>query len=188
MKQKKRKCSARNRKRNKIVVVALSLLMTLTFIAGGTIAYLSISGGRVTNTFQAGQVDCEVNYNNQNFESITNKGNVSAYIRVAVTVNWVEDWLSDRDTYAIAPEYTITANESGGWEERDGYFYYVNPVPAKENNVISAVPATVTVTSENPNDNVYELEIRYLAEAIQAEGVKDGTNTPAYQNAWYGTE
>lgn len=177
---KKRVGHAKKSKRNRALVLMLSLVLVFSMIAGGTIAYLITNGGKVTNTFAPGKVACSVDSQGQ--ITVTQDSNVNAYVRAAVTVNWVD---ADGKIYAIAPTYKIDAAEGWNVGESDDYFYY--PTPVSPNTTLS-VPATVSNVSKNPDSSKYSLQIVYIAEAIQAEGVKDGTNTPAYQNAWYGTE
>ena len=162
---------AKKRKLSKSLLVTLSLLLLLSMVTGGTVAYLITEAEQVTNTFIPGYVTCSVGTD----DKVTNTGNVDAYIRAAVVVNWVD---SSGQVYAIAPKYTIAANS--GWTESEGYYYYASSVaPA---GITATAPASVSVSSENPDESIYHLEIDYVAEAIQAHGM--GSDIDNAQEAW----
>ena len=52
---------SRRGKLSKGATMLLAVALVLTFAAGGTLAYLAVTGGTATNTFQAAQVSCQVN-------------------------------------------------------------------------------------------------------------------------------
>lgn len=170
---------AKKRKLNKSFLVTLSILLVLGLVVGGTVAYLIVNGGQVTNAFTPGNVACSVDSDGD----ITNTGNVDAYIRAAVVVNWVD---GDGNVYAIAPTYEITENSIAGWYGlADGFYYYTgNGKPAVAPNATISAPVSVKVTSDNPDEGTYHYEIDIVAEAIQAEGEKDTDGTLAFADAW----
>lgn len=168
--------SRRASKRRGLLILALVLLVTVS--AGGTIAYLMTNSDPITNTFTPAQVSCSVNQD----LSITNTSDVPAYIRASVIVTWMD---KDGNVCGSAPSYTIVPG--AGWSEPDdaGIYYYgspVNPKTVTDNSNTIPAPATVTCTSDNPNEKIYTFTVEVVAEAIQAEGM--GTDVDTAQEAW----
>lgn len=160
-------------KKKKAFSLLLSIALILTLAVGGTIAYIMTASAMVENQFGAGRVSSSVNDSGQ----VTNNGNVDAYIRAAVVVNWMD---KDGNVYGIKPSYSISANP--GWTESGGFYYYTAEVAP--NGATATAPATVSV-SENPPSAAYSLSIEIVAEAIQAEGTLDSDDSvTAVFDAW----
>lgn len=151
---------SQQKKHLKASAAFLSIALLITLAVGGTIAFVIRQSNSLTNRFAPGYVASSVNTENQ---KITNEGNVDAYVRAAVVVNWMD---SNGNVYGLRPSYTIEANE--GWTAVDGIFYYNAILGGKETTLTA--PATVTVTGEAPS-NEYTLSIEIVAEAIQANGM-----------------
>lgn len=166
----------------------LSILLLLTVVAGGTLAYVVAKTGMVENQFEKVQVSCEV-LAEDNEVKLRNTSDVEAYIRAAIVVNWMDE---DGNLLGVAPVKT-TAGNSGHyaydlnetvWEKdaETGFYYYVEKVAARVGTT-DALLSNITITKPEGFED-YELSIEVLAEAIQADGVTaDGTKT-AYQDAW----
>lgn len=159
-------------KKKKAVSLLLSIALLLTLTTGGTLAYIATKSAMAQNQFIKSYVTSSVNDNGE----VTNNGNVDAYIRAAVAVNWMD---KDGNVYGIKPGCSISANN--GWTESGGFYYYTAKVAP--NGTTATAPVTVTVPDSAPSTD-YELRIEIVAEAIQAEGNTDSGNIPAYQNAW----
>ena len=161
-------------KKKKAFSLLLSIALILTLAVGGTIAYIMTSSAMVENQFGAGRVSSSVNDNGQ----VTNNGNVDAYIRAAVVVNWMDE---DGNVYGIKPSYSISAN--AGWIEIDGFYYYTAEVAP--NGTTTTAPATVGDPTNEPLSSAYSLSIEIVAEAIQAEGTLDSDDSvTAVLDAW----
>lgn len=145
-----------------VLVVAAVLILAVGVTA--TLAYLADKTDPVTNTFTPSSVTC---YVNETFDgsakstvSISNTGDVSAYIRVAVVANWV------KDGNIVAPA-SVAITSANGWFKAGDYYYY----PA----VVAAGSATGDLYSGSitagtaPIDGA-KLKVDILAEAIQSEG------------------
>lgn len=158
--------------KSKTVSLLLSIALLLTFVVGGTLAYIASSTDEAKNQFTAGRVTSAVNEDG----TVTNTGNVDAYIRAAVVVNWVDD---AGNVYGIRPSYTVSVNN--GWVQIGDFYYYTSAVAPEAQTATS--PVTVFVNSTPPSD-AYSLCIEEAAEAIQAEGDTDTGNVPAYKDAW----
>ena len=160
------------KKQKKVVSLLLSIALLLTLATGGTLAYIVTKSAMAQNQFVAGYVTSSVNNNG----TVTNNGNVDAYIRAAVVVNWMD---GSGNVYGIKPDYTLTVNS--GWVENGGFYYYTSAVAPDATT--EAAPVTVTVNGTAPS-SAYSLCIQIVAEAIQAGGDTDSGNIPAYQDAW----
>ena len=162
----------RNKQKKKSFSLLLGVMLLLAFAAGGTFAYIATSSAMTNNQFSEGYVIASVNHEGQ----VSNNGNVDAYIRAAVVVNWMD---SDGNVYGIKPSYALTVNS--GWTQIGDYYYYTKSVAA--NGETDTAPVTVSVSGNAPS-GAYSLSIEVVAEAIQADGYTDTGDIPAYQNAW----
>ena len=153
------------------LLLLVSLVLILALAVGGTVAWLNSSSGPVTNTMTPGQVPITIN---ETFDgttksgvSVTNKGNIDAYIRVAIVANAVN--AEGNVVAGNKPVYTInTAN----WQELDGYYYYKGAV-APDDTTEELFTGDVTVTGG---------ELNILAESIQVLGGYGGETASVY--AW----
>ena len=163
-----RKKSGRSRRP---LLLLASLVLLLALAVGGTVAWLNSSSGPVTNTMTPGQVPITITETFENgFKSevsVTNKGNIDAYIRVAIVANAVDE--NGNIIAGTAPSYTVKEK----WQLlEDGYYYYKGAVAPKDK------------TEElftGPVD-VRGGELNILAESIQVLGGSDGKTASVY--AW----
>ena len=195
------------RKRSLSRTAWISLLCTALLLVAGigsVFAYVIIDGSKPENqiveTFVPGQVEVEVTHakdeeNGIHTFTVTNVGNVPAYIRLAIVCNWV-----DKETGNVhweAPNMSFFNSTSGNdgdheWAPgSDGYHYFVMPVPGK-----STVGTVFTVLDPTMHPKVeggtakadvapegYSFSVTVLAEGIQAVGETD-TAVPAINDAW----
>ncbi len=153
----------------KPILLLLSLILVVGVAVGGTAALLTVRLKPVENTFYPAAVDCAVTEKDGAY-TVTNQGNISAYIRVAVVANWTRDGKVYGLDPITAEDYRITAAE--GWTLLNGYYYYTQPVEPGA----AALPLVVSAVGEAPEGCVFS--VRVLAEAIQSEPVS------AAQEAW----
>lgn len=157
-----------------VALVALLLLLCCT--VAGTLAYLVTSTDPVTNTFTPAHVSTAVDETFKNGVKsdvkIQNTGNIDAYIRVAVVVNWAD---KDGNVYGGAvptdkgdkKDYDLTLKANNGWiKGADGYYYYIHPVAPKEST--TAIFEDITQLTDDPAEG-YGLQITILADGIQSE-------------------
>lgn len=184
-----------------VALVALLLLLCCT--VAGTLAYLVTSTNSVTNTFTPARVTTSVNEifkdNVKSNVKIQNTGNIDAYIRATVVVNWASD--SDKEknvVFGTAPEegtdYTIKYNTNGWYHDTEtDYWYCTTAVPSKEqaeDEKDSFTPILITECKLAEGANVpdgYHLQVTILADGIQADGVgvaSDGKTTTPMEDAW----
>lgn len=168
-----RKRPARRRKLNKYFLVTLSLVLLLGVAGGATLAYIITEGGTVANSFTPGEVLCSVG----DGQAVTNDGNVDAYIRAAVVVNWEN---SAGDINGIAPkeesDYTLT--EGADWVKIGEYYYYKKAVAPD-----GVTTPVVTVSEKTTAPDGFTLVVEVLAEAIQGEGT-NAAGTAPITDAW----
>ena len=163
------------------IAVIASIALLLVGMVGGTLAYLFTVTEDVENVFTPAEVpptiNEEFNGNVKKNVSVTNEGNVDAYIRAAVIVNWVDtggNIVADPEGH----EYSIVYTASGDWvKSEDGYYYYTKPVAAGDTT-------SELITSAKPTKGtVYKLQIDIAAQTIQSEGVNSQGKTPV-ELAW----
>ena len=167
----------------KSFILLISLAFVLLVGVSGTIAYLVATSGPVVNIFTSSGVPITVTDKVENNIKenlvITNNGNVSAYIRVALVANWV-----DASDNIVAPVSlsSITASYFGdNWVKNGNYFYYKLPVAAG-----NTVPNTFIfdATSLTKPDGADHLEMTILAQAVQSDGYAADGTTKAVVDAW----
>lgn len=162
--------------RKKTAALLVSLVLVLTAVLGATIAYLSSETPSVTNTFEPASVSCRIEetFNEGNTAktgvTVTNTGNIPAYIRVAVVANKVD---GEGNLIAGTADASFTVGENW-FKHSDGYYYYTKAVAPNE--------ATGNLLNSNTNIDLTNRQVTVLAEAIQADGTKDGVK--AVENAW----
>lgn len=160
------------------VLLLAALAVIAMGVVGGTVAYLVTNTGSVVNTFEPGYVSCRINEKGSDGEkdfennvdtvkknvTVTNTGNVDAYIRAAIIVTWKD---ADGNISAISPkfgqDYRGEINISD-WQIYDGYYYYTNGA-VKPGDVTSKLLDNVTVIGTNDG---YTLSVEILADAIQS--------------------
>lgn len=176
--------------KNSIIITSVILLLAVA--VGATLAYVFTETDPVENTFKPSKVSCAVVENNGTLvtDLVTNTGNVKenvriqntgdteAYIRVAVTVNWMN--ADGTRVWAQKPiqntDYTITYNrsEDGWFDGGDGFYYFSKAVsPISPNNLtdvlISNAKLKDGVKAPIGTDNTqYYLSIEIVASAIQS--------------------
>lgn len=168
-----------------ILLASLVLLTVLT--VGTTVAFLMDDTNTVTNAFTPAHVSCAISETfdgtSKQYVKVQNTGDIDAYIRAEIVVNWVKS-----GTNKIVPvvpagyDYTLTLNNTG-WtaEQTDGYYYYTSKVAAGDFTTAlidlaePKYPSGVTIANAP-----YRLQVEILAEAIQA----DGLGVDSAQEAW----
>lgn len=157
-------------------VALVALLVLLCCTVAGTLAYLVTSTNSVTNTFTPASVSTEVK---ETFKDgvksdvkIQNTGDIPAYIRAAVIINWAD---ANGNVYGGAvptdkgdkKDYDLTLKANNGWiKGADGYYYYIHPVAPKEST--TAIFEDITQLTDDPAEG-YGLQITILADGIQSE-------------------
>ena len=151
-------------------VARVALLLLLCCTVAGTLAYLVTSTDPVTNTFTPAHVSTAVD---ETFENgvksdvkIKNTGDIPAYIRAAVIINWADGDGNVSATPVKTTDYTIKWTKEG-WVEHGGYYYYTAPVAvgALTGQLFTGCELAKGVT---PPEG-YSLQVTILADGIQSE-------------------
>lgn len=158
----------------KPLTLFVALVLLLTLAVGGSLAWL-VSNDNVTNTMVPGNVpitiDEKVNGTTKTSVTVTNNGNIQAFIRVAIIANAVDE--NGNVTVGDVPDFTV----SPSWTPIGNYYYYngiVEPKGTDGNTTAPLFTGTVDFTDR---------EINILAESIQVLGGRqyDGS---ASVDAW----
>ena len=153
------------------LALILSLLVILTTV-GGTLAYFIDRTDPVDNEFVPVMVDCQPTSLPGGI-AVLNSGEVEAYIRAAVVVNWVKvdaDGNAESIIHANQPipdvDYSISYDPSGAWQKgSDGFWYYKVPVAAG-----ALTDELITAYSRiTPPPEGYKLSIEVLAIGVQSD-------------------
>ena len=146
-------------------LVAICILLCMIAVVGTSLAFLMSSSSPVTNKFNPAHVDSHVNDD----YTVTNKGDVPAYLRASVTFNWVVDdsEASNNTVYYVEGSTLPQIKTTGeGWTKKGDYYYYESPVDPE---TASAAPVWTELTDYITPDG-YKLEIVVISDAIQADG------------------
>lgn len=158
----------------KSAALLVSLLLLLTVIVGGTIAFLMDTDGPLHNLFNPSQVTTKVEEtlsgDIKKDVYIKNTGDTDAWIRAAVVVTWQD---ADGNVYGQAPvegtNYDITWGT--GWATGDdGFYYWTSPVKA-ETGVTGDLIETISPKGNPPADGYY-LTVEIIGSGIQNKPAK----------------
>lgn len=143
----------------------------LTIAVGVTFAYIIASTTPMKNEFRPVKVTCAIE---ETFENdvkkdvrVKNTGDVNAFIRAMIVVNWVSDDGQGK-IHAQMPkegvDYSIQWGASGWKKCTDGFWYYNTAVAP--GNITADLIETSAALGNAPEG--YRLQIQILASAFQA--------------------
>ncbi|MGM9565029.1 hypothetical protein [Evtepia sp.] len=146
----------------------VAVILLLCVAAGGTLAWITAQSEEVTNTFEPGEVPPviqeTISNNAKSDIKVKNSGNVNAYLRVAVVMNWVNE--QGNYVYGELPSLPIEYGEN--WVLKNGYYYYTKSVAPGSTTDTPIFTGEIT---ESGAPNGCHLQVAILAESIQADGV-----------------
>ena len=157
------------------VVLLIALALLLTCAVSGTVAYLSVGSGPVTNTFTPAVLDTVIveAFNKQyggavkSSIKVQNNGNIDAYVRVGVYGYWaVKD--GGGNEKIIAP-WASTVTPANGWlRSADGWYYY--PQKLAPDAMTPDLLSTAIKEADKPAayPNAY-LVVNVIHQSVQAE-------------------
>jgi len=164
----------------KSILLAVLVVVLLTFSVSGTIAWLTTSTKPIENTFTPATVDTVIiegfNGTAKSSIQVENKRepatNVPVYVRVALVANWV------KDGKIVAPASITVDHDEDNWTKSGEYYYYNSKLAVGDRTPnlletaieqLSPLPEGVPVGSS--------LQIVVLHQSIQADGgAKDAIN------------
>lgn len=174
-------------------VALVAILVLLCCAVAGTVAYLVTSTGPVTNTFTPASVTTyvEEEFNGQTKSNvkIQNTGDIDAYIRVAVIVNWADDKGNVSGTPVKDSDYVMDLNIDTGtttnapwFKGSDGYYYCKTAVKSVKQNTKNCytpvlIKSCIKATGAQAPAG-YDLQVTILADGIQS------APADAVQQAW----
>ena len=162
-------------------VALVALLVLLCCTVAGTLAYLVTSTAPVTNTFTPASVTTEVveTFANgvKSDVKIKNTGNIDAYIRAAVIINWADANGNVSATPVKDGDYVIKYDSSNTWKKIGDYWYYTKPVAADSLTEKALIESCTPVAGKAPEG--YDLQVTILADGIQSEPLT------AIKEAWH---
>lgn len=169
------------RKSSKAGILILSLILLITTVVGGTLAYLITKTDSIKNTFNPSSVESEIT---EEFDgtykrnvNVKNTGDIDAYVRVKLVTYRVKG-----DNQHIGGTAEIPAFIPGdGWVKNGGYYYYTKPVAPGEKPAANLIDEIALVSYDDADGGKQVIEV--MAEAIQANGV-DADGTKAVVKAW----
>lgn len=175
--QPQRPVRRRKRRSKKTGTLLFSLVLLLTMMIGGTLAYLTMKTDPIQNVFTPSHVSCTVT---ESFDgktksnvNVRNDSDINAYIRVKLVTYRVNADDQHIGGTATIPSFTPGTN----WVEHGGYYYYTLPVAPNQQpaaDLIGSIDLTESYTDADGGKQVIEV----MAEAIQS------VPATAVQNSW----
>ena len=177
----------------KAPVALVAILVLLCCAVAGTVAYLVTSTGPVTNTFTPAsvttQVEEEFNGTTKSNVRIKNTGNIDAYIRTAVIVNWADAQGNVSGTPVKDTDYVMDLNivtdekpDAPWFKGSDGYYYCKTAVKSvKQDTKDCYTPVLIKSCIKATGAQApagYDLQVTILADGIQS------VPADAVQQAW----
>ena len=167
----------RKRRSKKTGTLLFSLVLLLTMMVGGTLAYLTIQTNPVVNQFTPSHVSCTVKEvfdgTTKRNVNVTNTSDIPAYIRVKLVSYRVNDDGKHIGGTADLPAFTLGA----GWVKHGEYYYYTQPV-APGASPAANLTDSMTLTGAYSDADGGKQVIEVMAEAIQS------VPTSAVVSAW----
>lgn len=165
--QPQRPVRRRKRRSKKTGTLLFSLVLLLTMMIGGTLAYLTMKTDPIQNVFTPSHVSCSVK---EDFDgttktnvNVTNNSDISAYIRVKLVSYRVNDAGQHIGGTAALPTFTLGTN----WVKYGEYYYYTKPVAANGSPATNLTDSMTLTGSYNDADGGKQV-IEVMAEAIQS--------------------
>ena len=155
----------------KSIVLLAALTLLLTFTVSGTVAFLSVSSGPVTNTFTPAVLKTKIveEFSGDEKRSIKvqNDGTIDAYVRVGVYGYWT---VNDQIVAPWIPEFS--AGEDWSYNSADGWYYYTLKLPPTDGiDLTSNLLGNSTITDGNPPEGYpdAQLVVTVIHQSIQTE-------------------
>ena len=168
----------------KAPVALVAILVLLCCAVAGTVAFLVTKTDSVVNTFTPSKVTTyvEEEFNGQTKSNvkIQNTGDIDAYIRVAVIVNWADDKGNVSGTPVKDSDYVMDLNIDTGtttnapwFKGADGYYYCKTAVKSvKQDTKDCYTPVLIKSCIKATGAQApagYDLQVTILADGIQSK-------------------
>lgn len=183
-------------KKKSLALIAIAVVMVASIATAYTLAYFTDSKSK-ENVFTVGDVKIkleEPSWTNDGTKKIipnvpfdkdpfvTNTGDNAAYVRMKVTINHADLFKKDAANTilgTISSDWTLVDGNVTPDKDNNITYVYTYNTKLEKNNPTSKLFTTVTLPAEFTNKDMEELaknggfKITVVAEAIQADGVKD---------------
>ena len=153
----------------RLIPAILLLTLALTFVVGTVYAYMFMRTDEKAASFTPAVVSCTVEETfdgtNKSGITVTNTGNVDAYLRVRLVTYWIHGEGENAGKVAAESSPTLSIVPANGWlKGKDNTFYYPNPV-APDKSTPSLFSGSITLEQKDGLKQVIDV----FAEAIQAD-------------------
>jgi len=153
-------------------IILTSCLLAAVVAVGVTVAYIIKNTDSVKNQFVPASVTCEVEEEFQNGLKtdvvVRNTGNVPAFIRATVVVNWISK--DGNKVHSQMPaenvDYTILFADAGWYKHTDGFWYHTQSV---DPNAVTTELIKNAEAVDGAAPDGYTLGINIIATAIQSD-------------------
>lgn len=172
-----------------LITMVLIAILIISISAGSVVAWLSITGGQVENSFVPDDdpvLTIDETFDNKVKSNVAvNVGDTgyAVYVRAAIVVNWKsrEDGNVLGQKPVLNDDYILTLNDTD-WFCKDGFYYHKAMVNTGDStaNLITTCLLKDGVTPPQG----YDLNVEIIAQTIQALGTTDAGDTPAVKDAW----
>ena len=161
----------------KILLLFSTILLTLSLLAGGTLAYFTDTAQPLVNTFHPSRVTTDVEETlDGTIKSqvmLQNTGSVAAYLRAALSITWkAEDGTVYSRPPVLGEDYTMDLTSDPGWIlAADGFYYWTSPVPPAETDPEHCatgvlIPSCSPIPGKAPEG--YALAVEVVGSGIQS--------------------
>ena len=159
------------------------ILLAVSSVAGGTVAFLTDTHPKTDNVFQPAKVTTSVEETLQGMTKsnvkIKNTGSTQAYIRAAVVVTWQNGAGEIHHRMPVAEEdYHITYDLETWQKGSDGFYYW--PQPVEPQSATGVLIASCIPKGTAPEG--YYLHVAVLGSGIQSQPAQ------AVCRAWWSVE
>ena len=176
--------------RQRAILITAVVILIISLSAGGVYAYLKWNAGKVDNSFtpeaDADPTIVETFGDNVKSDVAVKVGDngYSVYVRSAIVATWVNS-TDPTKVHATAPiagvDYNLTLNFTDWFLGSDGYYYHKAAVNSGKTTSV-LITNCEPIVGKTPEG--YSLNVKILAQTIQALGTTDSTDTPAVEDAW----
>ena len=155
--------------KSKLKLIIFTFALVVLIGAGVTVSYILVSAPPIENEFEIISVSCLVEREDDETQniSIKNTGDIPAYLRAIVIVNFVSE--ESGNIHATSPvanvDYSITLGSERWVPGSDGYYYYLDDVTAQTSSEV--LISELEEITDAPDG--YKLSVTVLAQAVQAE-------------------
>lgn len=163
-----------------ILAAAAAILVGAVALVGLVYAALRDTTSPVVNKLDPVTVTCLVNetfdHQTKTNVSVTNTGDVPAFIRVKVLIAWTDadgydTWFAGNGDYGVSTTLASPlnwTNANGSSAINDGYWYYNGIVQPGEDTTDLIASIAENFSPAVSSDPRYHLKVTILAEALQA--------------------